>query len=68
MTGPELAKRLLAGRPDMKVLYMSGYTDGVVLPHEVGGAAGSFLQKPIIPEVLCGKVRRILGSPMALAG
>jgi CheY-like chemotaxis protein len=68
MTGPELAGHLVAGRPDMKVLYMSGYTDGVVLPHEVGGSAGSFLQKPIIPEVLCGKVRRILGPPLALVG
>jgi PAS domain S-box-containing protein len=68
MNGPELARALLASRPDMKVLYMSGYTDDVVLPHEVGGSAGSFLQKPITPEVLCAKVRRILGAPLALAG
>ena len=53
MGGPELAERLAAVRPELAVLYVSGYTEtpGIV-----------FLQKPITPEVLLRRVREVLDA------
>jgi FixJ family two-component response regulator len=45
-SGPESAKRLRLGRPALKVLYISGYTDDSIVRHRVLEATGSFLQKP----------------------
>jgi PAS domain S-box-containing protein len=59
MNGRELAERLLARRPGLVVLYMSGYTDDQVLAHGVAHGAG-FLQKPFTPDVLARKVREVL--------
>jgi PAS domain S-box-containing protein len=59
MKGTELAKRLAAERPNMKVLFMSGYTDHVVL-HEELTAGAEFVQKPFTPETLARKVRSVL--------
>ena len=61
MSGPELAKRLASGRPDLKVLCMSGYTDDAIVRHGVLDAHFAFLQKPITPEALAIKVREVLG-------
>jgi DNA-binding NtrC family response regulator len=58
-SGRALAARLAATRPDMKVLYMSGYTDTGLL--ETGdGPPLEFLQKPFAPAVLAAKVRDVL--------
>ena len=46
MGGGELAERLTARRPDLKVLYISGYTNDEVLRRGVHGAGARFLQKP----------------------
>jgi DNA-binding NtrC family response regulator len=62
MSGPELAKRLVLARPDLKVLCMSGYTDDSVMRHGVFEAKIAFLQKPITPLVLAAKVREVLDS------
>lgn len=62
INGPELAEQLLEHRPDMKVLYMSGYTGDVELVSGEDGEASSFLQKPVTPETLRRKVRGILHS------
>jgi two-component system, cell cycle sensor histidine kinase and response regulator CckA len=62
MSGPDLAKRLTATRPDMKVLCMSGYTDDSILRHGVLEAHLAYLQKPLTPESLTAKVRTVLAD------
>ncbi|HEY1584427.1 MAG TPA: response regulator, partial [Polyangia bacterium] len=61
ISGPELARRLAAVRPNMKILFMSGYTDDTVFRHGVAATELAFVQKPFTPEVLLSKVREALG-------
>jgi FixJ family two-component response regulator len=59
--GRELAERVLATRPDTKLLFMSGHTQDVIL--KKGVKAGTpFLQKPFAPNALADKVRAVLDS------
>jgi signal transduction histidine kinase/ActR/RegA family two-component response regulator len=60
MSGRELAERLAPLRPDLSVLYMSGYTDDAVIRHGVLGAGTAFLQKPFTPAILAQRVRETL--------
>ena len=60
MGGRELAARLRQVTPDMKVLFVSGYADSVVLHHGVLEADTHFLQKPFTVEQLGRKVREVL--------
>ena len=60
MSGRQLAERLASSRPDMKVLFMTGYTDDVVVRQGVFDAEMMLLQKPITPEALARKVRAVL--------
>ncbi len=57
MGGRDLADRAVVLRPDLKVLYMSGYTDDMVLRRGVEAAGSAFLQKPFAPGKLVDKVR-----------
>jgi FixJ family two-component response regulator len=62
MGGRELADRLTQIRPDMKVLFMSGYTDNAIVHHGVLDADVPFIQKPFAPPALAQKVREVLSQ------
>ena len=62
VNGPDLANRLTAVRPEMKVLFMSGYTDDAVVRHGILSEGIAYLQKPFTPRVLAGKVRSVLNG------
>ncbi|MGD0089467.1 MAG: PAS domain S-box protein [Planctomycetota bacterium] len=62
MSGKDLAERLKAKHPEVKVLYMSGYTSNVVLDHGVNGETLAFIEKPFMPATLAKKVRETLGA------
>jgi PAS domain S-box-containing protein len=60
--GRELSKQIKEIHPEAKVLYVSGYTDDVVVRHGILEARVAFLQKPFGPAGLASKVREVLDS------
>ena len=63
MGGRELVETLRAQRPDLRVLYMSGYTDDALVHHGVVAGNGTwFLQKPFTPDGLASKLREVIAS------
>jgi PAS domain S-box-containing protein len=68
MGGRELAQRLLAARPTLRVLFMSGYTDDARVREGGPEAAAAFLQKPFAMGAFARKVREILDAPRSDGG
>lgn len=60
MGGKELADQLTRERDDIRVLYMSGYTDDTIVHCADGEPSAGFLQKPFTPHNLIEKVREVL--------
>jgi DNA-binding response OmpR family regulator len=60
VSGREIAKRLVANRPNLRVIYMSGYTDDAIVHHGVLEPGLAFLQKPFSAQQLLTKIREVL--------
>ena len=63
MSGREVASYLTAKRPEMRVIYMSGYTNDVIAHHGVLDSGISFIEKPFSQETLMRKLREVLDRP-----
>ncbi len=60
MSGPELVGKITSVQPEIKVLYMSGYTDDAIVHHGVLEPGVNFIEKPFSTEGLVQKVREVL--------
>jgi two-component system cell cycle sensor histidine kinase/response regulator CckA len=63
ISGSQLADQLMAARPEMKVLYISGYPEDAIARHGVLAPGEFFLQKPFPPSLLLRTLREVLESP-----
>jgi len=62
LNGRDLAKQLLTVNPNLKLLFMSGYTADIIADHGVLEEGTHFIQKPFSMKELANKVREVLGS------
>ena len=62
MGGRQLGEHLASLNPNIRILYMSGYTDVAVVRQGTLGSDVAFLQKPFTPDVLARKVREVLDA------
>ncbi len=62
ISGPDLVKKIAVQHPNMKVLYISGYTDDAIVNHGFPDENTPFLQKPFTPNTLALKVRELLAN------
>jgi CheY-like chemotaxis protein len=62
MQGTELARRLRAARPGLKVLYISGYSEQPLDPTELELWGAGLLQKPFSADSLGRKIRHMMGN------
>jgi signal transduction histidine kinase len=62
ISGPDLVRQLTRQRPDLRVLYISGYTDEAIVHHGIPESGTAFLQKPFLPDALARKVREVLDT------
>jgi two-component system, cell cycle sensor histidine kinase and response regulator CckA len=67
MSGRDLATQLTAKRPDLKVLFISGYTDDTIVRHGVLDGGVAFLQKPFNLKSVTEKIREVLSEEPAAA-
>ncbi|MCA1838214.1 MAG: response regulator, partial [Actinobacteria bacterium] len=62
MNGRKVAEIVKSLRPDMEVLYMSGYTDDAIVHHGVLEAGTNFIEKPFTATALLEKIKATLGK------
>lgn len=62
MDGKSVYEEIRKIKPDIKVLFMSGYTTDIVQNHGIFENEFNFVQKPVMPHVLLGKVRNVLDA------
>jgi CheY-like chemotaxis protein len=62
MGGRELAKRVSALRPDIKIVYMSGYTDDTLAYYGLPQPNTAYIQKPFTPASLAEKLRQVFSA------
>jgi len=67
MNGRDLANRLLTTHPDLKCLFMSGYTADAIARHGVLDEGANFVQKPFSKEQLGAKIRQVLDKDNTIA-
>jgi FixJ family two-component response regulator len=65
LSGRDLVRELRTVKPDLKVLYMSGYTDDAVLRQGMLEPGAAFIQKPFRPDDLARRIRDLLDAPPA---
>ncbi|MBP8137494.1 MAG: response regulator, partial [Candidatus Eisenbacteria bacterium] len=65
LNGPAMATRLLAARPGLRFLFISGYPDDARAPQDFVGASGAFLAKPFTPSQLAHAVRAAMTGAAA---
>jgi two-component system cell cycle sensor histidine kinase/response regulator CckA len=65
MNGRELSEKLLLDRPEMKVLFTSGYPADTIIRHGIAQATTAYLEKPYLPDELARKVRHVLDEAHA---
>lgn len=62
MSGRDLADKMASLRPEMKIIYMSGYTDNAIVHHGILDNGATLIQKPFSPQSLALRVRQILDT------
>ncbi len=67
MSGVELARRMRAARPELRVLFVSGYPDAEFEPDDRNADRVTFLQKPYAPDTLVGTLRELLDARKSAA-
>lgn len=68
MSGPELAAQMRSDRPEMKIIFTSGYTDDAIARQGVLEPGAAFVQKPYRPKALARKIREVLGPTTPPSG
>ena len=64
LTGPMLAEKLMRSRPEMKVVFISGYANASLAPDGVLKPGTVLVHKPFTMKVLSAKLREVLGNPV----
>jgi len=63
LTGPMLAEELMRSRPEMKVIFISGYANGSLAPDGVLKPGTVLVNKPFSMKILSARLREVLGNP-----
>ena len=68
LPGPELADRLLSSRPELKVVFMSGFADSSLAPNGILKPGTVLVQKPFTIRMLSAKLREVLDNHRSVSG